>query len=194
MPRHGLHTVSLRPHLLWGPGDTHVLPRVIEASRGGRLVQVGNGQNLVDFTYVENAADAHLLAAAELGPSGRSGGKVYFVTQRQPVRLWEFVAEVLERAAAPPVAKTISFRQAYALGFLCERISSRPRMTRFLACQLAMDHHYDPDRAWRDFGYRPMVGLEEGLRRTFGGPDAPRLRGGREAPSRQGVENAVPRM
>jgi nucleoside-diphosphate-sugar epimerase len=166
--RRGLHTASLRPHLLWGPGDTHVLPRLIQASQDGRLLRVGDGTNRVDFTYVENAADAHLLAAAELGPAGRSGGKAYFITQGRPVKLWEFVAEVLERAGAPPVRRAISFRRAYALGVLCERLSSRPRMTRFLACQLAMDHHYDPERAWRDFGYRPLVALEEGLRRTFG--------------------------
>ena len=61
-----LATVSLRPHLIWGPGDNHLVPRLIQRAQTGQLRQVGAGKNLVDATYIDNAADAHLLAADRL--------------------------------------------------------------------------------------------------------------------------------
>ena len=169
----GLHTVSLRPHLIWGPGDRHLIPRLIQRAKDGRLMRVGSGENRVDIVYVDNAASAHLRAAAELGPGGRCNGKVYFISQGEPVKLWDFVDEILERARAPKVRKSISFRAAYRLGAAMEAAykvlgrTSEPRMTRFLACQLATDHYYDISSAERDFGYRPEVSTREGLERLF---------------------------
>lgn len=169
----GLHTVALRPHLIWGPGDRHLIPRLIERAKAGRLVSVGDGTNLVDIIYIDNAAKAHLQAADELGDDGKCNGKAYFLSQEEPVRLWEFVGEILQRADAPPVERSISFRRAYRIGIAMEiaykvlRKTSEPRMTRFLACQLATDHYYDTTRAREDFGYTPEISTSVGLSRLF---------------------------
>ncbi len=169
----GLFTVSLRPHLIWGPGDRHLIPRVIERARKGQLAQVGDGQNVVDIIYVENAARAHLQAAERLGPKGTCNGKAYFLSQNEPVKLWAFISEILRRAKAPQVKKKIPFWVAYLLGFGMEVFyrllgkTTEPRMTRFLACQLALDHHYDTSRARNDFEYDATVSTEEGLNRLF---------------------------
>lgn len=168
-----LHTVSLRPHLIWGPGDRHLIPRVIVRARLGQLAQVGDGENEVDIIYVENAARAHLQAAAALGPQGSSNGRAYFLGQEKPVKLWEFIAEVLDRAQVPQVKRKLPFSVAYGLGAAMEVAyrtlgrTQEPRMTRFLACQLAKDHFYDISRARRDFGYQATVSVSEGLDRLF---------------------------
>src|SRR5439155_6935 len=92
----GLLTVSVRPHLIFGPGDPHLLPRIIERGRNGQLIQVGNGANKVDVVYVENAADAHLLAADRLGRAPIDG-QAYFISQGAPLVLWAWLNMILER-------------------------------------------------------------------------------------------------
>jgi nucleoside-diphosphate-sugar epimerase len=139
-------------------------------------MRVGDGTNRVDVTYIDNAAAAHLQAAAALGPGGRCNGRAYFLSQGEPVSLWPFVGEILERADAPPVRGAMSFRSAYRIGSAMEmayrmlRKTSEPRMTRFLACQLATDHYFDTSRAREDFGYEPAVSTAEGLGRLFAEP------------------------
>jgi len=104
----GLLTVSLRPHLIYGPGDPHLFPRIIERARRGLLVQVGDGTNKVDVTYVENAADAHLLAADRLGAGSPVNGQAYFISQGAPVILWPWINLILERLGLPAVRRKIS--------------------------------------------------------------------------------------
>ncbi len=168
-----LRTAALRPHLIWGPGDPHLIPRIIERARMGKLVQVGQGKNLVDIAYIDNVADAHVRAAEELGEGCRCAGKAYFISQGKPVNLWEWLNEVLERASAPTVQRSISHRTAYRVGAVLEGLwkvlglRSEPRMTRFLASQLAKSHYFDISAAQRDFGYRVSVSTEEGLERLI---------------------------
>jgi nucleoside-diphosphate-sugar epimerase len=166
-----LMTVALRPHLIWGPGDPHLIPRVIDRARRKRLIQVGDGRNLVDITYVENAAQAHLLAADALAPGKPPAGKAYFISQGQPVVFWDWLREWLGRINAPPVRKSISFRAAFALGASLEliyraaMIKREPLMTRFVATQLAKNHYFDISAARKDFGYVPRVSTEVGTDR-----------------------------
>jgi nucleoside-diphosphate-sugar epimerase len=172
-----LKTCSLRPHLIWGPGDTHLIPRLIARARSGRLRRVGPGTNLVDTTYVENAAEAHLAAAGALAqdvPAAEGAspaGKAYFLSQGEPVNCWQWIDEVLALAGLPPVRKSVSLPAARRLGVTCEgvwtlaRRSSEPPMTRFLAAQLATSHWFDVSAARRDFGYEPRVSTAEGMRR-----------------------------
>ena len=167
----GLATVALRPHLIWGPRDNHLIPRLIHRARSGRLRQVGDGENLISMSYVENVAAAHLQAASSLLPASPAAGKAYFINDPEPVRLWSWVNDLLARAALPPVRKRISAAAAYRLGACLEgiyallRLRGEPPMTRFLASQLSNTHYYDISRARRDFGYAPLVTVEEGLRR-----------------------------
>lgn len=156
----GLRVCALRPHLIWGKGDPHLLPRVLAKAQAGRLRRVGQGSNRVDITRVENAADAHIQALDALA-EGRAGGKAYFLSQGEPVVLWDWVNQLLEACAIPPVRRGVPLPVAYAMGRLLERVwtvgrlSGEPPMTRFVAVELAKDHWFDISQARKDLGYTP---------------------------------------
>lgn len=167
----GLWTCALRPHLIWGPGDQHLIPRLIDRARKGQLRRVGDGKNLIDTIFVENAAEAHLLAADKLIAGSPVCGRAYFLSQGEPVNCWDWINQVLALAGLPPVKKSISFRAAYAAGALLEGVwwllgrTDEPRMTRFLAAQLATSHYFNLAAARRDLDYAPRVSLAEGMER-----------------------------
>ena len=166
-----LATVALRPRLIWGPGDAQILPRLVERARAGRLRFVGGGRNLIDTTYIDNAAQAHFDAFDHLAPGTACAGKAYFVSNGDPRTTRETINALLAAAGAPRAEKTIPFRLAYAVGVLCEGLwtvlplKGEPPMTRFLAEQLSTSHWYSMAPATRDFGYVPKVTFDEGLRR-----------------------------
>jgi len=166
-----LLTCSLRPHLIWGPRDRHLVPRLIERARRGQLRRVGNGQNLIDMVYVENAATAHLQAADRLVAGSPVCGRAYFITQGEPVNCWRWIDELLIQAGQSPVKKSIPTGVAWTIGAAMEAAhkltgrNSEPRMTRFLAAQLGKSHYFKIDRARSDFGYDPRVSTDEGMRR-----------------------------
>ncbi|MEE2640161.1 MAG: NAD-dependent epimerase/dehydratase family protein [Planctomycetota bacterium] len=166
-----LMTCALRPHLIWGPRDQHLIPRLIERARSGKLRLVGEGSNLVDNVYVENAAAAHLQAADAMKPGAAVCGEAYFISQGSPVNCWDWINEILEQTGQSRVKRRISYRLAWNAGLLLEGLykvlgwQSEPRMTRFLAAQLATSHYYDIGKAARDFGYSPEVSHEEGMKR-----------------------------
>lgn len=168
---HDLLTCALRPHLIWGPRDRHLIPRLLERARHGQLRQIGAGKNLIDAVYAENAAAAHLQAANALTPGSPVCGKAYFITNGEPVNCWDWINEILHLAGLPPVKRRISYRTAYAAGAMLEGLwtllgrRDEPRMTRFLAAQLATSHYFDISAARRDFGYVPRVSMAEGIKR-----------------------------
>ncbi len=186
-----LATIALRPHLVWGPGDKNVVPRVIALAKSGKLKIVGAGTNKVDITHIANVVDAHLLAegalmgavagGADPGSGGISnrpgstppattgpGGRAYFITNGEPVVLWDWINRVLCGVGLPPVTKKVPQSVAYAAGGLLEawwRVSSRtgePPMTRFVAKEMATDHWFNITAARRDLGYHPLVSVEQG--------------------------------
>lgn len=169
--RDDLLTCSLRPHLIWGPRDQHLIPRLLTRARSGKLRIVGDGTNRVDMVYVENAAAAHLQAADCLAAESPVAGSAYFISQGEPVNCWQWINEILRLAGLEPLSRSISLRAAWRVGAVLEklhrllRIKSEPRMTRFLAAQLATSHYFDISRARDDFGYRPVVSTDEGMRR-----------------------------
>jgi len=167
----GLLTCSLRPHLIWGKRDRHLIPRLISRARSGKLRRVGDGTNLIDMIHVDNAAAAHLQAADALEPGSPVCGRAYFISQGEPVNCWDWINQILALADLPPITKSISFRAAWRVGAAMEGVyrvlglAFEPRMTRFLAAQLAKDHYFDIRRASGDFGYCPQVSTEEGMQR-----------------------------
>jgi 2-alkyl-3-oxoalkanoate reductase len=167
----GLYTCALRPHLLFGPGDRQLLPRLLERARSGRLRRVGNGKNLIDIVYIENAAAAHIQAADTLKEGSPVCGRAYFISQGEPVQCWQWVDDLLALASLPPVRSSMSFSAAWRSGIALEtvyrllRIQTEPPMTRFLAAQLGREHWFDISAARRDFGYQPQVSTAEGMRR-----------------------------
>ncbi|MCC6648908.1 MAG: NAD-dependent epimerase/dehydratase family protein [Polyangiaceae bacterium] len=166
-----LATVALRPHLIWGPGDAQILPRLVDRANKGKLRLVGTGESLVDTTYIENAADAHLLAERALAPGAACAGKAYFISNDEPLPAREIIGRLVECAGAPRPTKRIPFAVAHAVGAVSELVyralgrEDEPMMTRFLAEELATAHWFDLSAAKRDLGYRPRVSVDEGLRR-----------------------------
>jgi nucleoside-diphosphate-sugar epimerase len=218
----GLRTVALRPHLIWGAGDPHLVPRVIAQARASRLRIIGTGRNRVDMVHIHNAVDAHLLAeraldksqspdpkSQESQPGGRchliddkvdpspiasgqgnvirynanlepsAAGRAYFITNGEPVVLWDWINDLLRALDIPPVTKRLPLGAATVIGGVCEALwgllplRGEPPMTRFVAKELASDHWFDISAAHRDLGYAPRVSMAEGtaelvasLRRT----------------------------
>ncbi|MFH2122010.1 MAG: NAD-dependent epimerase/dehydratase family protein [Pseudomonadota bacterium] len=168
-----LKTCAIRPHLVWGPGDPHLIPRLIDRGRKGQLRQVGDGRNLVDISYVDNVAHAHLLAADNLAGVATASGRAYFISQGDPVNLWQWINELFFRLDIAPIRSKISYQAAYGLGALLEggyRLAgcrNEPKMTRFLAQQLAKSHYFSTARARCDLGYQPIVSTKEGMERLL---------------------------
>lgn len=164
-----LKTIILRPHLIWGPGDNHLVPRILK--RAKRLRRIGEGKNRVDVIYIDNAASAHLLAEDALIRNPALSGKVYFISQGQPVLLWRMVDDILQAGGLPPVKRSISPEAAFWIGAVLEGcykvlgLKGEPQMTRFVARELSTSHWFDIRAAQRDLGYHPQVSTEEGLRK-----------------------------
>lgn len=163
-----LATTAIRPHLIWGPNDPHFLPRLREKAH--TLRKVGDLKNKVDVTYVENAAEAHVLALEELSLESPNGGRVYFVGQEKPIELWKFIDSLLDCMGLPPVSGQVPTSIAYIAGFCLEwayrlrGIQDRePPMTRFLALNLGRSCYFSHMQAKRDFKYKPRVSIEQGL-------------------------------
>ena len=164
----GLPTISLRPHLIWGPGDNHLVPRILQ--RAHRLKRIGDGSNLVDTTYIDNAALAHVLAAKKLKEKPVLSGKVYFISQGEPIPLWDMVDRILAAAGRDSVKGRVSPRFAWIAGAVLEGIhkllgiSKEPFMTRFGATELATSHWFDITAARKELGYEPVVSIDAGLK------------------------------
>lgn len=167
-----LATIALRPHLIYGAGDTWVLPRVLDRAKQGRLRIVGDGKNVVSLTYIDNAAVAHLQAAAALRPGAACAGKPYFVTDPHPIVLWDWLNQLFAELGLPEVRGRVSLGTARAVGATMEALwrglplPGEPLLTRFMASQLGTSHTYSLAPAQRDFGYAPVVEVDEAFRRT----------------------------
>lgn len=167
--REGLSAIILRPHLIWGPEDNHLLPGIV--SRAGRLRVVGPEDDLVDTIYVDNAADAHILAAEKLITNPGLSGNIYFISQDEPVSKWTMANAFLKAAGKPPIKGHISARTAYVAGVVFEsvytlfNIKSDPPLTRFAAKEMATSHWFDISRVKADLGYAPKISIAEGLER-----------------------------
>jgi 2-alkyl-3-oxoalkanoate reductase len=190
----GLATVSLRPHLVWGPGDKNVVPRVLALARRGRLRIIGPGTNRVDCTHITNVVDAHLLAeqalcratartntglAAASNGAGASqisnlksqmppGGRAYFITNGEPVVLWDWINQLVQGVGLPEIQKHVSLGAACLVGGVLEALwrvlplKGEPPMTRFAAQEMATDHWFDLSAAQRDLAYQPRITMAAG--------------------------------
>lgn len=169
-----LVTVSLRPHLVWGPGDPNLAPRILQRARAGRLVLVGGGHEKIDATHIDSAVHAHLRAWDRLVEGGRDAacaGRAYFIAQGEPMPLRQIVFGILRAAGLPERARAVPLPVALGVGVVVERLyalarpEAEPPLTRFTAEQLGTAHWYSLAAAERDLGYRAPITTEEGLRR-----------------------------
>jgi len=172
----GLRTCSIRPHVIYGPGDGRFLPAILRRARSGSLrYGVGRDNKLSDFTYIDNLIDALLLADQRLGEDAALGGRAWFVTNGEPIGFWEFVDRVLSAMGMPPTRGRIPYRVAYAAAAVAEGVTSllgrdagpENGFTRFAVRYMCTHHYFSIDRARRDLGYQPAVSIDEGIRRTI---------------------------
>ena len=166
-----LRTIALRPHLIWGVGDPHLVPRVLARARAGRLRIIGDGKNRVDMVHVENAVDAHLCAERVISSGSQlpaACGRPYFITNGEPLFLWDWINDLLRALGEPPITKHVSLATAAAFGAACELVwralplRGEPPMTRFIAAELAKDHWFNLTAARRDLGYVPRITMAAG--------------------------------
>lgn len=164
-----LHTVALRPHLIWGPGDNHLLPNLLKRAKHGKLKLPGPDK-LIDSVYVDNAAHAHLLALDRLDAAPQTvGGRVYFISNGEPVTQGQIIAGLLEAAGLKVEIQRVSPRLAVTAGAVLENawklfgMKSDPPLTRWSAVHLSTAHWFDISAARRDLGYEPEISIAEGL-------------------------------
>lgn len=161
-----LAVVAIRPHLVWGPGDTQLVARIVGRARAGRLALIDRGTALIDTTYVTNAADA-IVAAVDQAP--RSHGQALVVSNGQPRTVAELVTRICLAAEAPVPRLRVPYPVAVAGGAVVELVWSAlrrtddPPMTRFLAEQLATAHWFDQRRTREALQWTPRIGLDEGF-------------------------------
>jgi nucleoside-diphosphate-sugar epimerase len=162
-----LATVSLRPHLIWGPRDPHLVPRIL--LRAKKLRRIGGINKRVDSVYIDNAADAHVRAVQRLRPGSAVSGRTYFITNGEPRPLWDLVSAILATADLPPVSRNTSRAVARWTARLLEGVyglfgfDSEPPLTRFVVKELTTAHWFDIRAARRDLGYQPCVSIDQGL-------------------------------
>lgn len=168
----GLRTIALRPHLIFGPGDTNLIPAILEKAQKGRLVRVGDGSNLTDVTFIEDCVQAHLDAFDALLTNPEAGGRAYFISQGEPVKLWEWINDVLACFGEPPITRSIPVWFASLVAGLCETWASitgstrEPALTRFLVSEMATSHFFDLTAACQELGYKPKYTVQEALEKT----------------------------
>ncbi len=166
-----LSTVALRPHLIWGPGDTNIAPRMLDRARKGRLVLVGGGLKKIDATHIDSAVHAHLLAWERLAPMAACAGRAYFIAQGEPMPARELILGIVRAHGVEATPRSVPLPVARALGSVVElayralRKKEEPPLTRFLAEQLGTAHWYSLAAAERDLGYRAPITTAEGLER-----------------------------
>ena len=170
---HAFLSTSLRPHLIWGENDPHLLPKVISRHKKGKLKIVGEGNNQVDLTHIDNVVHAHILAFNALVGGSPLGGKAYFISQNEPVKLWDWLNSIFRALNLEPIDNRISFPKAYCAGAFVEalwkilRLKGDLPMSRFIACQLAHDHWFSTESAKSDFGYEPIISMSEAMNKTL---------------------------
>lgn len=163
-----LAVVAVRPHLVWGPGDTQLVERIVERARRGRLPLLGTGAALIDTTYIDTAASGIVAALREID---RVHGNSYVVTNGEPRPVAELLGSICRAAGVPAPRWSVPAAVARTAGSVIERAWSirpgldEPPMTRFLAEQLSTSHWFDQRRTRSDLRWTPPVSLDDGFAR-----------------------------
>lgn len=169
----GMRTLALRPHLIFGPGDTSLGPAILARAKAGSLVRLGSRNPLVDFTYIDDCVSAHLVGAkALLENPDLVAGKAYFISQGDPTPFWDWVNSYIAIYNQPSITKQIPVKMAYSVATLCEKACQllpflgEPRITRFLVKEMSTDHYFSIERARKLLGYQPSCTVAEGVAKT----------------------------
>jgi nucleoside-diphosphate-sugar epimerase len=167
----GLPVITIRPRAIFGPGDTAILPRLIDRLRTGKMPIIGDGQNIADLTYIDNVVDALILCATS---PWATLGKKYNITNGEPVRLWEMIAKLCAELGYPFPRRRISYRVADSLATMLEILYAllpgrpEPPLTRYTVSVVSQSATLNIQAAKRDLGYRPRISLAEGFAQFLG--------------------------
>lgn len=169
-------TCAIRPHVVFGPGDTRLIPALLDRAKAGKMkFQVGSDEKLSDFTFVGNVIQALLLAEERLKPGSPVAGQAYFITNGEPMPFWHFVRRVVEPLGYAAPKMRIPFVVAYAAAAVREGVDTLLRggtlhaeggLSRFAIRYLCTDHYFSHAKATRDLGYVPATNLEQGIAET----------------------------
>jgi nucleoside-diphosphate-sugar epimerase len=162
----GLATIAIRPRAIFGPGDTVIFPRLIPRLQSGRLPILGDGENIVDLTYIENVVDALLLCAES---PAKTLGKKYNISNGEPIKIWKLVERICAELNMQPPKRKISYRTANAAASILEVIYTlipthpEPPLTRISVSMMANSTTLDITAAKQELGYQPKVSIEDGF-------------------------------
>lgn len=176
-----LATIALRPHLIFGPGDTNLIPSIIERARTGKLVQIGAGNNMTDLTFIDDCVSAHIAAWRALRANPSVAGKAFFISQGEPVNLWGWVNEVLQRSGFPAVKNRLPSFIARGVAWMLEGMakllpgSGEPALSRFVVEEMATSHYFNITAARRDLGFNPVHSIQQAMELTFAAGDSSRV-------------------
>lgn len=168
-----LKTISLRPHIVLGKGDVHLIPRLILRAKEGKLRCVGEGKNMIDITWIENLVNAHLLASEALDSNPEASGKAFFITNGEPVCLWQFINQILEGCGietirkSVPVGVAMTYASALEAIYTIFNLKGEPFLTRSLVGELSSSHWFNISAARKYLGYNPDISNEEGTRKLM---------------------------
>lgn len=166
--KEGLPVTVIRPGIIWGPGDTTILPRLERLTRKGLIFNIGKGNNVLCLTYISNLVEGFILAAE----SPEAIGQIYHITDDEKITSRTFFTELAIAMGLKPPAFSIPFSVLYATAYLWEtlaksmRLSKPPIITRYGICLLGCDFNYDISRAKRELGYNPKTSFKEGMENT----------------------------
>jgi nucleoside-diphosphate-sugar epimerase len=165
-----LKTIALRPHLVWGPYDAHLIPGILKRVGSGKMRRIGDQEHFIDTTYIDNMIDALILACEALDSNPKAAGKALFITNGEPARVWDFINSIIQIAGYPPIQKKIPERLALIAAGISEkahkifRIKSEPFMTRYAIKEMITNHWFDISAAREILGYEPGVSYAEGFK------------------------------
>lgn len=171
----GLLTCSLRTAGIYGPGDRTRLPSIIEILRKGKYMSIGDGTSVFNHVYVDNCAYAHILAERNLTPNSSVSGSCYFITDHEATYFYDFFKPILKGLGYTIPSKKLSYPIAMTLAYVSEFISklpwnkkgAAPILTRYTVASTAKDFSFSHKKATRDFGYQPIVSLEDAIGETI---------------------------
>nr|XP_044996545.1 sterol-4-alpha-carboxylate 3-dehydrogenase, decarboxylating isoform X2 [Jaculus jaculus] len=174
-PEKNFLTTAIRPHGIFGPRDPQLVPILIEAAKKGKMkFMIGNGENLVDFTFVENVVHGHILAAEHLSQDATLGGKAFHITNDEPIPFWAFLSRILTGLNYDAPKYHIPYWVAYYLALLLSLlvmvispvIHIQPTFTPMRVALAGTFHYYSCERAKKAMGYRPLVTMDDAVERT----------------------------
>jgi len=167
---------AIRPHVVFGAGDNRFLPAILEKAKEGKLKRaIGNRDKLSDFTYISNLVDAVVAAEANLYAGSPVCGQAYFVTNGEPMAFFDFIEKMLLELGYPAITGKVPYWLAYFVAAVAEgldtlkggTLNSENGLTRFSVRYMVTHHYFNINKAYRDFGWKPQVSLEEGIRLTI---------------------------